>query len=91
MFGQKIRQKYTAGPSSKCYKKAMYPDDWYKGKISFDDAIWMVDMTDYSGNIIFDIVAKSGKRIDAINLQLNKNGDYLGFIDKRQKIFGVTI
>lgn len=73
---------YCAGPVQSA-TKAMYPDDWYKGKISFDDAIWMVDMTDYSGNIIFDIVAKSGKRIDAINLQLNKNGDYLGFIDKK--------
>lgn len=60
-----------------------YPDDWYKGKISFDDAIWVIDADTKNGNILYDIVSKTGKKIDAINLQLNSNEDYLGFINKK--------
>lgn len=60
-----------------------YPDDWYKGKISFDDAVWVIDADTKNGNILYDIVSKTGKKIDAINLQLNSNEDYLGFINKK--------
>lgn len=64
----------------------LYPDDWYKGKISFDDSLWVIDTNDMTGNIIYDFTAKSGQHIDAINLQLNSNENYLGFINKKDGI-----
>ncbi len=60
-----------------------YPDDWYKGKVSFDDALWNIDVPDLSGNIIYDFVSKNNAKIDATNLQLNASEDYLGFINKK--------
>lgn len=64
----------------------VYPDDWYKGKISFEDALWMIDAGDFSGNIIYDIVSKSGERIDATSLRLDSSETYLGFINKKDGI-----
>lgn len=62
---------------------ALYPDDWYQGSISFDDALWMIDTSDYRGNIVFDMLTKSKARIDATNLTLNGTENYLGFINKK--------
>lgn len=64
----------------------LYPDDWYKGKITFDDALWMIDLSDMSGNIIYDFIAKNNQRIDATNLTLNQEEDYIGFINKKDGI-----
>lgn len=64
----------------------LYPDDWYKGKRSFDDALWVIDASDYSGNIIYDIFSKKSEKIDATNLSLNAEEDYLGFINKKDGI-----
>jgi peptidoglycan hydrolase-like protein with peptidoglycan-binding domain len=60
-----------------------YPDDWYKGKISFSDALWMIDATDYVGNIEYDFKSKNGVEVDAMNLQLRDEEDYIGFINKK--------
>lgn len=65
---------------------AVYPDDWYKGKITFDDALWKIDMRDMSGNILYDFVSKNKVKIDATNLQLNASENYLGFINKKDGI-----
>lgn len=62
---------------------ATYPDDWYKGKTSFEDALWKIDVETAVGNIIYDIYGKDRESIDAINLQLNPGEDYLGFINKK--------
>ncbi len=60
-----------------------YPDDWYKGKVSFSDALWMIDATDYVGNIEYDFKSKNGVDVDAMNLQLRDEEDYIGFINKK--------
>lgn len=64
----------------------LYPDDWYKGKESFDDALWVIDASDYSGNIVYDIFSKKSERIDVTNLTLNSEENYLGFINKKDGI-----
>ncbi len=65
---------------------ALYPDDWYKGKISFNDVLWTINATDMTGNIIYDFISKDKAYIDATNLQLNASEDYLGFINKKDGI-----
>lgn len=75
---------YCAAPAKAI--NGLLPDDWYKGKISFDDVLWSIDMRDMSGNIIYDFISKNNEKIDAINLQLNSSEDYLGFINKKDGI-----
>ncbi len=65
---------------------ALYPDDWYKGKISFDDALWEVDLPEMTGNIIYDFISKNNAHVDAVSLSLNANEDYLGFINKKDGV-----
>jgi hypothetical protein len=62
---------------------AVYPDDWYKGKISFDDALWKIDASTMTGNIVYDFISKNNTRIDGINLSLDSSDNYLGFINKK--------
>lgn len=81
VFTKDSKKIYCAGPINA--KSMLYPDDWYKGKVSFDDALWVVDVTDMTGNIIYDFVSKNNVHIDATNLLLNTSEDYLGFINKK--------
>lgn len=72
--------------------KFVYPDDWYKGKVSFDDALWVIDLSDMSGNIIYDIVSKAGKRLDIVSMKLNSEENYLVFINKKDgTLFGFDL
>lgn len=61
----------------------VYPDDWYKGKVTFSDALWVIDATDYVGNIEYDFLSKNNASIDAVNLELRSEEDYIGFINKK--------
>lgn len=61
----------------------LYPDDWYKGKATFEDALWVIDLNDFTGNIVYDIFSKSNKRIDITNIKLNTKNDYLMFVNKK--------
>jgi Tol biopolymer transport system component len=79
------RKIYCAAPARSV--SGNLPDDWYKGKVSFDDVLWVVDMRDMSGNILYDFVSKNNKRIDAINLRLNQKEDYIGFVNKKDGAF----
>lgn len=72
---------YCAGPTRA--KNFLYPDDWYKGKVSFEDALWVVDATNGSGNIVYDFMAKNKLSIDAINLTLDDNSNYISFVNKK--------
>lgn len=75
---------YCAAPAQAA--TGLFPDDWYKGKMSFDDVLWSIDMRDMSGNIVYDFISKNNKRLDATNLQLNSSEDYLGFINKKDGV-----
>ncbi len=59
------------------------PDDWYKGKVTFDDALWVTDLINYNGNIIYDFKAKSGQGIDAVNPVMNATEDYILFKNRK--------
>ena len=59
------------------------PDDWYKGKVSFDDALWETDMINFNGNIVYDFTTKSNQRLDGINPMMNASEDYLIFKNKK--------
>lgn len=59
------------------------PDDWYKGKVSSEDALWITDMVNYNGNIVYDFKQKSGQSLDGVSPMLNAADDYLLFKNKK--------
>ncbi len=61
---------------------SQYPDTWYQGEISFSDDIWKINVESNTATKIFDPALQAGEQIDATKLSLNKNGDYLFFVNK---------
>ena len=61
-----------------------YPDDWYQGKVSFDDNIKALDVNTLQIKNIenFESGDKQGTEIDATNLMLSSNEKYLLFTNK---------
>jgi hypothetical protein len=59
-----------------------YPDVWYQGLISFSDEIWLMK-TDTNEAVLLDNLSPSFNGIDAINLQLDKNEEYMTFMNKK--------
>ena len=71
---------------------APYPDAWYQGLVFFDDNIWKIN-TETQENKILSVVrdfAKNG--LDATNLSVDANEDYLVFINKKDlSLWGLQI
>ncbi len=59
-----------------------YPDDWYKGTVSFVDKIWQVSATTGEVHLISSIVDTSDRIIDAFNLGLDDKDNFLIFMNK---------
>jgi hypothetical protein len=72
---------YCAVPST--IPLANYPEDWYKGNVSFSDSIWEVDTVTGDAHLIADLLKTSGTIIDATNLTLDTQENYLYFINKK--------
>ena len=71
---------YCAVP--KAFPVGDYPDAWYQGLVNFTDDIWMVNTDTMVSTLIFDINKQTNNRLDATNLQLDKNDNYLFFTNK---------
>ncbi len=61
---------------------ATYPDDWYRGSVSFTDKIWQIDATNGEVHLVADIVDESDRLIDAFNLGLDSEDSTLIFMNK---------
>jgi len=59
------------------------PDEWYQGIVSFDDAIWKINVESETSERLFVLSTPSGYGIDAISLTLNEDGSALFFINKK--------
>jgi hypothetical protein len=63
-------------------QSAAYPDDWYKGIISFNDGFWY--MNTETGEYVFLASPETyGAQIDAVSPTLSEDGNYLLFINKK--------
>jgi hypothetical protein len=60
-----------------------YPEDWYKGLISFNDHLWKIDLTTntYTNLLKPEEVGKTN--IDMINLYLSEKEDFIYFTNKK--------
>ena len=72
---------YCAVPTE--IAKGVYPDDWYKGTISFIDQIWHLDTTTGEVHLLANLLDLSNKLVDATELALDPKENFLYFINKR--------
>ena len=63
--------------------KGVYPDDWYKGTVSFTDQIWHLDTTTGEVHLLANLLKISDELIDAIDLTLDPKENFLYFVNKR--------
>lgn len=70
-----------AVPSS--VPQGVYPDDWYKGAISFIDNIWKINTTTGQTTLISVLATEAKENIDMINLNLSSDDKYLTFNNKK--------
>lgn len=70
---------YCAVPQN--FPRGIYPDNWYMGKAEFNDIIYKINFKTGENNIINDEIASN--YLDAINLILGPNENYLFFINKK--------
>lgn len=61
---------------------ATYPDDWYKGLVSFGDDIWVYDVEAGVGELFFDLEAE-GQELDITNMFLDEKESHIFFTNKK--------
>jgi peptidoglycan hydrolase-like protein with peptidoglycan-binding domain len=80
---------YCGAPIS--VSPGLYPDDWYKGEILFNDVLWKVDVDTNTANIVLN-QNQIPNQIDVTNPQINKEGNYMIFVNKHDLIlYGVDL
>lgn len=73
---------YCAIP--KFIDNGLYPDDWYKGVVSFEDEIWKIDLeNEITTKIIDPLQTEWAEDIDAIKLSLDSREENLFFVNKK--------
>lgn len=73
---------YCAVPSF--IERGLYPDDWYRGEVSFADKIWKIDIDSGNATFLLDpITIVGGEETDGIKLALDEGENYLFFINKK--------
>ena len=60
-----------------------YPDDWYKGKISFNDALWRINTADGSTEELFSPEFETGTSMDMTKLSLDQSEKTIIFTNKK--------
>lgn len=60
-----------------------YLEDWYKGVISSEDYLWVVDLDDQTSTLEGDIPNLAGRAVDVTNLAINTSANLLAFINKQ--------
>lgn len=79
-----LKNTYTiwCGVEARSYPPE-FPDDWYRGKMSFKDTIWQVDLLTAQANPIVDtLVESAGRELDIINMAIGESERALYFINK---------
>jgi hypothetical protein len=59
-----------------------FPDEWYKGSLSFKDSLWLLSAETMTGEMLVDTFAASNREIDITNMQVAERGGILYFTNK---------
>ncbi len=76
-----IDSLYCAVPTE--IPSGLYPDDWYKGTVSFVDQIWYLDSVTGEVRLLANLLNLSNDLIDATDLSLDPKENFLYFINKK--------
>lgn len=75
-----------------------YPDRWYQGKFSFNDTLWRINSETGASEFLINPPMETeeseigGVEIDAVNLMLDPNEEYLVFTNKKDsRLWGLKI
>ncbi len=63
--------------------KALYPDLWYQGFISFSDDLWMIDINDKKTKLLLSTVDEIERAVDITKLSFDSQEEFLSFVDKK--------
>lgn len=72
---------YCATPTSN--PGSGFPDNWYKGQVSFSDSIWRIDTSNLSTELLVDPTFVATEGLDIINPALDPNENFLIFTNKK--------
>jgi len=75
-----VYEIYCAIPTQ--IKGGYYPDDWYKGTVSFSDDIWKINTKNGLTEFIIGTNSATGEGIDSINLSLGPDEKFLLLTNK---------
>ncbi len=75
------KSAYCAIPTNPT--KAIYPDDWYQGAISFNDSIWQINITNHYAKLVLSPTQEGKSPMDIISLSLDPDETTLSFINKK--------
>lgn len=78
---KKVTVVYCAVPTSA--PTALYPDDWYQGKVSFDDELVKIDTTTGETTTILKPEAATKETMDITNMSLDGQEKILLFQNKK--------
>jgi len=71
-----------------------FPDAWYKGVVSYTDALWKIDTVSGTATMLIDFIAVSGRSIDVASIGVNTDGDQVYLINKNDNtlwLFDTTL
>jgi len=63
--------------------RGLYPDDWYKGKVSFTDSMWSLNTQTGETRQLSDLSREGNEAFDVIEPSLEENELFMFFINKR--------
>jgi hypothetical protein len=72
---------YCAIPTT-TLTESNFPDAWYKGTVSFSDALWEVDTKQFMSKPLINFLIDSGREIDVSQIGIDPEGKYIWFINK---------
>jgi hypothetical protein len=67
--------------------EGIYPNEWHLGTMSFKDKIWQINATTGDLKLISDLTKQADRSIDAYRMGLDRNDNYLFFINKNDLSF----
>ncbi len=62
--------------------EGLFPDDWYKGTLAYNDILWEIDLTNVTATVLSNPLTESGREIDVVQIGTNTTGTYIYMINK---------
>lgn len=58
---------------------ASYPDDWYKGRVSFEDMLWKINLSTGRSESIYNFSTNDYGNFDIVNMQVTEEDQFITF------------